>query len=112
MGVWFALMSQSTVSVVALLTMLLASIGGPAMTVIAMGLAQIMSPGDMRGRIVGLFIMVGFGIQPIASLWIGYLAEWLGIPFAILLNGLCLVAGAVLIILTRRALFKWEVPSS
>jgi Transmembrane secretion effector len=111
MGVWFALMSQVTTSAAAILMIFLASIGGPAVTVIAMGLAQIMSPADMRGRIVGLLIMVSFGIQPIASLWIGYLAQWLGVPFAILLNGFCLCVGAALLILTRYELIKWNVPS-
>jgi len=111
MGAWFAVMSHSTTLVAALLTIFLASIGGPAVTVVAMGLAQIMSPADMRGRIVGLLIMVGFGIQPIASLWIGYLAQWLGVPLAIMLNGFCLMAGAVLILLTRRELFQWNAPS-
>lgn len=105
------MMLQSTIFAVAVLTIFLASIGGPAVTIVSMGLAQLMSPVEMRGRIVGLLITLAFGIQPIASLWIGYLAQWLSVPFAILLNALCLCAGAVLILLTHRELLKWNVPS-
>jgi len=111
MGVWFLATSQVTIFAAAILTVFLASIGGPAVTVIAMGLVQVMSPADMRGRIVGLLIMVGFGMQPIASLWIGFLAQGLGVPFAILLNGFCLCACVALILLTRHELIKWNTPA-
>jgi hypothetical protein len=111
MGGWFFMTSQAATPAAAILTVFLASMGGPAVATIAMGLTQVMSPADMRGRIVGLFAMVGFGIQPIASLWIGYLAQWLGVPLAILLNGLCLCAGVAFILLTRRELLKWDAPA-
>jgi hypothetical protein len=85
------MMLQPTIFAFAVLTIFLTSIGGPAVTIVSMGLAQLMSPAEMRGRIVGLLITVAFGIQPIASL--------------------CLCAGAVLILLTHRELLKWNVPS-
>jgi Na+/melibiose symporter-like transporter len=111
MGGWFLITSQATISATAILTVFLASMGGPAVATVAMGLIQLMSPADMRGRIVGLFIIVGFGIQPIASLWIGYLAQWFGVSFAIMVNAFCLCAGVVIILLTRREFRKWNTPS-
>ena len=109
MGIWFFLTSQMTILPLATLTVLLGSMGGPAVITAAMGLSQLMSPADMRARIVSLFIMVGFGIQPIASLWIGYLAQWFGVSLAILLNGLCLCIGTAFILLVRSELRVWSV---
>ena len=55
---------------------------------------QLMAPGQLRGRIVGLFMLAFMGMAPLGSLMGGLLARWLGTPQAVLIGGIvCLVAG-------------------
>ena len=70
---------------------------------------QLMAPGDMRARIISLFTMLTFGLQPISSIIIGYSAETLGTQNAILLNALCLITGASLMFFFRNGLRQWEL---
>jgi len=56
---------------------------------------QLMAPGNLRGRIVSLFMLAFMGMAPLGSLLGGLLARWLGTPQAVLIGGgVCLLAGA------------------
>jgi len=70
---------------------------------------QLMSPGDMRARIISLFTMLTFGLQPISSIVIGYSAEYFGTQTTIMLNSLCLITGALLMFFFRKGLRQWEL---
>jgi MFS family permease len=109
MGLWFVVFSQSTWLPLSLATAFLLSLGAPTVFTMALGLLQLMAPPDMRARLLSLFVMVSFGLQPIASMWIGYSAQLLGPPTAILLNGLLLFAGAALLLLWRAELRTWRL---
>jgi len=109
MGLWFVVFSQSTWLPLSLATVFLLSLGAPTVFTMALGLLQLMAPPDMRARLLSLFVMVSFGLQPIASMWIGYSAQLLGPPTAILLNGLLLFAGAALLLLWRAELRTWRL---
>jgi predicted MFS family arabinose efflux permease len=108
MGFWIMIASQARALPLALAGIFLLSIGAPAVIATALGLAQLMAPANMRARLVSLFVMVSFGMQPIASLYVGYTAQFLGVPTAILLNGLLLLGGSVLLLVLRAPLRTWS----
>jgi hypothetical protein len=53
--------------------------------------------------------MLSFGLQPIASLVIGYSAQNFGVGRAILFNSVGLMAGAGLMLALRPGLRAWEL---
>lgn len=71
------------------------------------GLLQVLAPNEMRARILSLYLMVSFGLQPISNLWVGTVAELAGTPWAIRANGIALVLGAAVMLL-RPGLTGWE----
>ena len=108
MGFWILVTSQTRVLPLAMLGIGLASIGAPAVIATSLGITQLMAPSDMRARLVSLFIMVSFGLQPLASLYVGYAAQLLSVPTVILLNGIFLCTGAFLILFLRAPLRTWN----
>ena len=89
--------------------MFMLSTGGPAVFTTANGLLQMLGPANMRARLLSTYVMVTFGLQPIASVLVGYSAERLGTPAAIGINGLLLVLAAAVILLVRPELRAWEM---
>jgi hypothetical protein len=75
----------------------------------ALGLMQVLAPAHMRARLVSLLITVTFGMQPIASLLVGYSAEHLGTSTAIQLNGILLILGAAAMLAFRSQLRQWRL---
>lgn len=73
-----------------------------------LGLTQLMSPPGMRARLLSLFTMISFGMQPIAAILIGYSAEHFGVQAAIQVNSTLLIIGAVLMLVFRTELRTWE----
>ncbi len=109
MGTFFLLLSQSTWIPVSMIAIFFVSLGAPLVLTTGLGVMQLMSPMDMRARIISLFTMLTFGLQPISSIVIGYSAEILGTQTAILINALCLITGAALMFLFRNGLRAWEL---
>jgi hypothetical protein len=68
-----------------------------------------MSPPTMRARLLSLFTIVSFGLQPVAYLLVGYSAERLGVQTAIQIYAHLLLAGAVLMLVFRTELRLWQV---
>jgi hypothetical protein len=93
---------------VAALSLFFVSIGPPIVVTMSMGLVQLLAPLDMRARLISLFIMLGFGLQPFAALLVGYSAEVLTTPITIEVYGVLLAAAPALLLL-RPALRQWEV---
>jgi|SRR5581483_3831833 MFS family permease len=108
MGFWILIFSQLRALPLAMGAILLYSVGAPAVIATSLGLAQLMAPADMRARIVSLVVMVSFGLQPVSSLYVGYVAEWLGVTMAVLLNGIMLISGGILILVLRPELRVWS----
>ncbi len=67
-----------------------------------------MAPPTMRARLLSIFTMVSFGLQPFASLLIGYNADLFGAAQALRINGLALFIGAALMLALRAGLRQWE----
>lgn len=88
----------------------LAGIPIPLVSTTCNGLLQVMSPPEMRARVLAIYLMTSFGLQPIANLWVGWLAEQVGAAPAIRTNGAAILACGLLMLL-RPGLITW-VPDS
>lgn len=108
MGTWVLILSQMQALPLAMGAIFFQSIGAPAVIATSLGIAQLMAPADMRARIVSLFVMVSFGLQPVSSLYVGFVAQGLGVPTAILINGICLMVGGALILILRAPFRNWS----
>jgi MFS family permease len=105
---WLWVFSLSRSLPFSMLAIFLGSMGAPAVMTMGLGLVQVMSPADMRGRMLSLFSTISFGMQPVAAIWIGQVAERLGVAVAIEINATLLFLAAVSIYLFRPALRQWE----
>ncbi|MDQ3119588.1 MAG: MFS transporter [Verrucomicrobiota bacterium] len=64
---------------------------------------QTIVPDEMRGRVLGVWGLVFGAMIPIGSLEAGWLANWLGAPFALAFGAvICAIAGLVALIVIRR----------
>jgi MFS family permease len=109
MGAWMVVVAASTSLPLTLLALFLASLTPPVVFTTTNGFLQVSSPPNMRARLLSTYVMLTFGMQPFAALFIGYSAARLGTPGAIALNGLLLIGIAVLILALRPALRTWEM---
>jgi MFS family permease len=107
-GFWLVLFSESSWLPLSMISLFFVSIGIPAVLTTTMGLMQVLAPTEMRARLMSLFFTLSFGMQPVASLLAGYSADALTTPVAIRINGLLLLLSAVLILVIRPALRRWE----
>ncbi len=88
--------------------MFFAAFGQPIVMATSKALLQILAPQTMWARLLGLQGMVTFGLQPFASVAIGYAAEVFGAPAAVRTNGLLMLLGAAVLLLARPDLRRWE----
>lgn len=106
-GVGFMLISQTRSLASAVLAFLIPSIIFPIVMTTANGLIQFLSPPEMRGRILAIYLMIAFGLQPIAAQLVGWMGQTMGAPTAILINGM-MMTGMALLGLMRPGLATWE----
>jgi MFS family permease len=109
MGTFYFLLSRSAWLPLSMMSIFLVSLGAPLVVTTGLGVMQLLAPGDMRARIISLFTMLTFGLQPISSLFIGYTAEMFGVQTIIMINAICLATGAVLMLTFRSGLLQWEL---
>ncbi len=107
MGFWFFLFSTSTSVPVSMFFMFMASFAPPTIMTTCNGLFQIMSPETMRARLLSLFVMVSFGMQPFAAILVGVNGDHFGIATSIVINAVALVIGGAVMLL-RPSLRNWE----
>ena len=72
------------------------------------GLIQQMAPPEMKARLITLWIMISFGMQPFGFLLVGYTGRLLGAADAVLLNGVAMILGALAIVLLRSGFVEWQ----
>lgn len=89
--------------------MLGVSMAAPVIFTMSLGLIQVLTPLDMRSRMLSFFVTLSFGLQPFSSLLIGQSAERLGSFEAIRLNGVLLIIATVLMMTLRTNLIQWDV---
>jgi MFS family permease len=109
MGAFYFLLSRSASLPLSMVAMFFVSLGTPLVVTTGLGVMQLLAPGNMRARIISLFTMFTFGLQPISSILIGYAAEWIGVQTIIMINAVCLMAGGALMLLLRDGLLQWEL---
>ena len=64
---------------------------------------QTIVPDEMRGRVLGVWGLVFGAMIPLGSIEAGWLAQWLGAPFALAFGGVvCAIAGLVALLAIRR----------
>lgn len=107
-GSWFIIFSLSTWFSLSLAGMYFTGMGLPIIMTTCNGLLQSLAPPNMRARLISTWIMIGFGMQPLASLLVGYGAHLFGAPGAVRINGIIMLTGAALLIVTRPELRGWE----
>jgi MFS family permease len=105
---WYLVFAHSRSVPLSMLAIFMGSMGAPTIMTMAQGLVQLMSPDDMRGRVISLFTIITFGMQPIAAVWIGTIAQQFGVDTAIQLNAVLLVVSCVTIILLRPETLTYE----
>lgn len=106
-GVGFVVLSLSQSFALAVGGMLISSLAFPIVMTTGNGLIQYLTPPEMRGRILTIYLMIIFGLQPIASQLVGWVGQTLGAPTAILING-TMMALLALLGLLRPGLAAWE----
>jgi hypothetical protein len=99
-GCWYVLFSFSSSLPLAILCQFMASLGASNVLTLSLGLAQELTLVHMRARILSTFMMIIFGLQPIASWIVGISADKFGIHTVMLLNGsLMIILTSTLLIL-------------
>ncbi len=108
-GFWILMLSQATWLPLAMLCLFMLSFSLPLVVAMSMGLIQVLTPGAMRARLLSLFTMVSFGLQPLSALLVGAASERFGVASVAAFNGSLLVLGGLGMIFLRQGLRQWEV---
>ena len=108
-GVWILGLSFSTWLPVAMLCLFMLSMSLPLVVAMSMGLIQVLTPGEMRARLLSLFTMISFGMQPLSALLVGTASERFSVATVASVNGSILVLGGLAMIFLRQGLRQWEV---
>ena len=108
MGVWLLVFSAARSVPLSALALFCGSMGAPTVIATSLGMVQFMTPPDMRARILSLFTMISFGLQTFAVLIVGLVAQRLGIATAIEINAILLIGFAVLMLVFRADMRRWE----
>ena len=104
-GIWYIIFSFSRTLPLAMVCQFMASLGAANVLTLSIGLAQELTPVHMRARILSTFMMIIFGLQPVASYLVGRSADIIGINKMMLINGTCMVLLPALLLM-KPALFK------
>ena len=68
MGAWFTVLSFVQWLPLQLVSLFGISLGAPVVMTMALGLMQVLAPPGMRARLLSIFTMLSFGMQPFAAL--------------------------------------------
>jgi len=107
-GIWYIMFSFVRNQPLAMLCQFMASLGAANILTLSIGLAQELTPPNMRARIVSTFMMIIFGLQPVASYLVGKSADMIGISKMMRVNGTIMVLLSATL-LTIPALYKLKV---
>jgi len=107
-GFWIVIFALSRNSYISMACLFLSALLIPIIFATTSGLIQVTAPPHMRARVLSTLFIVAFGVQPFASLFIGYIAHLIGSATAVLLNGILMVLGAVILLVLRNELRTWE----
>jgi MFS family permease len=86
-GCWYILFSFCSSLTLAMVCQFMASLGASNVFTLSLGLAQELTPVSVRARIVSTFLMIIYGLQPVASWLVGIAADHFGIHTTMAING-------------------------
>jgi MFS family permease len=104
-GLSLVIFSQSPVLGMAMIFAFLAGMSNAAYTSQEQTIIQTLAPSEMRGRILGIYLL-NRGLMPIGSLLAGTLAQYLGGPWAVTIMGASCVLVAVLVAVITPQLWR------
>jgi len=87
-GLGLMLFSHTTWFPLAMVFAMLAGFGMMAQTTVSNTIIQTTVAPDMRGRVISYFAMAYFGLQPLGSLLIGAVSQYIGAPATLLAEGM------------------------
>ena len=96
-GLTSLIVATTTSYPIALIALVIGGVANLAATAIGQALVQLRAPEDQRGRVVGVYSMIGSGMRTGNGITIGWLGALLGVSGAVAVGGLSLVIGALLI---------------
>lgn len=108
-GLCYVVLSGTHFLWLAMTCMFLSSLSVPMVIAMSMGLIQVLSPFEMRARLLSLFTMVSFGMQPISAIIIGSASEKFGVNTIITVDGILMMLSGMGILLLRKGLREWRV---
>jgi hypothetical protein len=114
-GAWYCLLSFCRLLPFCMLCQFMASLGAANVLTLSIGLAQELTPAKMRASIISAFMMIVFGLQPVASFIVGKSADLFSLHDAILTNGILMIllsSGLLMIPILRRLKVSVSAPSS
>lgn len=96
-GLTSLIVATTTSYPIALIALVIGGVANLAATAIGQALVQLRAPEDQRGRVVGVYSMIGSGMRTGNGITIGWLGALLGVSGAVAVGGIALVVGALLI---------------
>lgn len=96
-GLTSLIVATTTSYPITLIALVIGGVANLAATAIGQALVQLRALEDQRGRVVGVYSMIGSGMRTGNGITIGWLGALLGVSGAVAVGGLALVVGALLI---------------
>ena len=93
-GVGLAIFSLSSILWISLIALLISGFGRVVVFTSTNTLLQTISPGDKRGRVLALYIMLFMGSLSVGSIFIGVFTDWIGGPLTLLMGSMGLLGMA------------------
>jgi len=106
-AVFLFLLGATNAIPLAIAALFVSGLALPAVMTTIMGILQVNAPPNMRGRMVGVFLLVSYGLQPFAALWVGGVGNLIGIQAAIMVNAVLMILGTVALV-SRAPLRQWQ----
>lgn len=108
-GLSYFIFSFSSMLYFSVIFQFLASMFGSSAFTMANGIIQIITPVEMRARVLSILLMISFGLQPIASFLVGFFADIIGIEHIILINAVIIALGTIILFIKNSSLGKYKV---
>jgi MFS family permease len=90
-GIGLILFSHAINFYLSLLFAIISGFGMMSQTTISNTIIQTSVQPDMRGRVISYFAMAFFGMMPVGGLLVGWVSEHIGVPDAVLIQGIIAV---------------------
>ncbi|MEZ4865429.1 MAG: MFS transporter [Caldilineaceae bacterium] len=108
-GLWLVFTSFFTWAPLTIMGIFFYSVNIPVVLAGVGALVQLLSPADMRARLLSVSQMLSTGAQPIGALLVGWLGNALGPLVAIRINGFLMTVIALSLLLLHHEYRRWVV---